>query len=386
MAARRRDEPVRLIVEGGATSHFDAIVVADLRGNLSLPDGARVWLVENSDEGRPGSTHIPGQLDDTGRLVWLLAGETPAGIRRTFTVEMGAEAPINSDIRIVEHPAILVVGHAGRPIAHYNYASVWKPYLWPLNGPAGNVVRGASAEHQHQAGLFFSYGGHFTPTNIWSDWDEPIYGPDGKMLHQEFERLVGGPVFAEMIERIGYMAADGTNILDERRSIRLYPLPDGTTVVDFARTCARPAELSDGPFSLAARVADPLRTVDNSRRGPPPDRTMLPTEPPGKMESAGGESTHGENLQSERWLDRSGALPGGWGGLAFLDFPGNPGYPGRIDAAGYGTLMLSYRFPEDLAVATWRYRVVAHAGDAGAARIEERWQDYASPLNVTVAE
>ncbi|HEY3111836.1 MAG TPA: DUF6807 family protein, partial [Chloroflexota bacterium] len=261
---------------------------------------------------------------------------------------------------------------------------VWKPYFCPLMGPTGNVVRGASAEHQHQAGLFFSYGGHFTPTNIWSDWDEPIYGPDGKMLHRGFELVAGGPVFAHVIERIGYMAADGSFILEERRDLRIFPLPGGVTVVDLIRTCSPPEEPSVGPFNLSCRVADPLRTVDMGRRGPAPERKMLPTDNPGKMESSSGEVSQGENLKSERWLDRSGELPGGWGGLAFFDHPDNPGYPGRLSAAGYGTMGLGYDYPAGSRSATWRYRVYTHAGDAAAARIEARWQDYAAPPSAAV--
>jgi hypothetical protein len=204
------------------------------------------------------------------------------------------------------------------------------------------------------------------------------------MLHRRFEWIQGGPVFAEIAERIGYMAAEGSILLEELRLIRLFPLADGTTIVDFIRRCPRPTEPSDGPFSLSVRVADPLRTVDNARRGPPPERKMLPIENPGQMENSSGEVTQDESLQSERWLDRSGLLPGGWGGLSFLDHPGNPGYPGKLNAAGYGTMMLSYRFPEDAPVATWRFRVVAHRGDATDARVEHRWQDYANPMVVSL--
>jgi hypothetical protein len=156
------------------------------------------------------------------------------------------------------------------------------------------------------------------------------------------------------------------------------------TVVDLVRTCSPPEEPSVGPFNLSCRVADPLRTVDMARRGPPPERKMQPTDDPGKMESSSGEVSQGESIKSERWLDRSGPLAGGWGGLAFFDHPGNPGYPGRLSAAGYGTMGLGYDYPVGSPRATWRYRVYTHAGDATSARIEERWQDYASPPAVAV--
>jgi hypothetical protein len=366
----------RLQVQAGAVDRHDSIVLVP----LGLPPGAAVLLYE---EGQPAEP-VPAQVDPAGNLVWVLHGTTPAGAARTFIVEAGADGPHQNLVSVQVYPAILVIKAGDRLVAHYNYTGVWKPYLCPLMGPTGNVVRGAAAEHQHQAGLFFSYGGHFTPTNIWSDWDEPIYGPDGKMLHRGFVTVTGGPVFACIVQRVAYMAADGSILLDERRELRVYPLPNGVTVVDFVRTCPRPQEPSTGPFGLSCRVADALRTVDMTRRGPPPERRMLPTDHPGKMESATGEVSQGERLESVRWLDRSGALPGGWGGLAFFDHPSNPGYPGRLSAAGYGTMGLAYDFPPDLEVATWRYRVYTHAGDAAQAQIETRWQDFAHPPQVIV--
>lgn len=111
---------------------------------------------------------------------------------------------------------------------------------------------------------------------------------------------------------------------------------------------------------------------------------MLPTDNPGKMESSSGEVSQGETLKSVRWLDRSGALLDGWGGLAFFDHPSNPGFPGRLSAAGYGTMGLSYDFPVGQTVATWRARVYTHAGNAETARIEARWQDYGAPPTVVV--
>jgi hypothetical protein len=373
--SRGADPPRRLNVAAGAVDRLDTIV----RAPLGLPPGTPVLLHEAGGDDRP----LPAQVDPAGDLVWVLAGPTAAGTSRSFVAEVGAEGPGRDRVVAELHPAIVAIALEGRTVAHYNYRSVWKPYFCPLMGPTGNVVRGASAEHQHQAGLFFSYGGHFTPTNIWSDWDEPIYGPDGKMLDRGFEVVAGGPLFAHLVQRIGYMAADGSFVLEERRDMRVYPLPGGVTVVDLVRSCSAPEEPSLGPFNLSCRVADPLRTVDMARRGPPPERKMQPTDNPGRMESSTGEVSQGENVTSQRWLDRSGELAGGWGGLAFFDHPSNPGYPGRLSAAGYGTMGLGYDYPAGAPRATWRYRVYTHAGGAADARIEARWQDYAAPPTVT---
>lgn len=365
-----------ITVDTDAQERLDTIIHAP----LGIRSDAAVLLREQNGSDTP----VPAQIDPSGNLVWVMSGSTPPHTIRRFTAEVIPREQPAGSILVIVHPSIVTITAGDRLIAHYNYTSVWKPYLCPLLGPTGNVVRGASAEHQHQAGLFFSYGGHFTPTNIWSDWDEPIYGPCGKMLHRGFEAVTGGPVFALLVQRVAYMAADGSHLLDELRELRVYPMPGGETVVDLVRTCPRPTEQNGGPFNLSCRVANALRTVDMARRGPPPEQRMLPTDNPGKMESSSGDVSQGENLKSVRWLDRSGALSGGWGGLAFFDHPSNPGFPGRLNAAGYGTMGLGYDFPDGQEVATWCARVYTHAGDAETARIEARWQDYATPPKVTV--
>jgi len=83
----------------------------------------------------------------------------------------------------------LLITEGARLVAGYIYRGTWRPYFYPLNGPFGNVVRGIDgSEHHNQYGLSLAYGGHGEggSTNIWSDYDEPPYGPCGKILHDGF--------------------------------------------------------------------------------------------------------------------------------------------------------------------------------------------------------
>ncbi len=363
-----------LAVEAGSLDRFDTIVQAP----VGLPAGTAVALRE-----RGAYAPTPAQVDSAGNLVWLLAGRTRAGATRRVAAEVVPGEP-EQRVAVELHPAVVTIAVEGKLIAQYNYRSVWKPYFWPLVGPTGNVLRGAAGEHQHQAGLYFSYGGHFTPTNIYSDWDEPIYGPDGKILHVDFDVLTGGPVFAELVERTYYMAAAGDHLLDEARRMRVYPLPGGVVAVDMDRTCGRPKEHSDGPFGISLRVAEIMRTIDMSRWSPPPDRHMLPTENPGKMEGADGQVSRQDPIRSERWMDVCGQLPGGWGGVALFEHPSNPGYPRGVSASGWGPGGSGCPFPAGAAEASWRYRVYAHAGDAQEGSVEAAWQGYANPPTVSV--
>ena len=58
--------------------------------------------------------------------------------------------------------------------------------------------RNDQEDHPHHTGLYLAYGGHGEggSANIWSDWDEPPYGPCGKTLHRQFTRLTQGPVYS----------------------------------------------------------------------------------------------------------------------------------------------------------------------------------------------
>ena len=97
--------------------------------------------------------------------------------------------PPKSRYHIEQKPAHLLISADAALFARYNFLGVWKPYFWPVNANHGTVVRGAGgSDHPHHTGLYLAYGGHGEggSANIWSDWDEPPYGPCGKMLHQRF--------------------------------------------------------------------------------------------------------------------------------------------------------------------------------------------------------
>jgi hypothetical protein len=284
------------------------------------------------------------------------------------------------EVVVVQYPAFLSIAAQGSEFARYQFQGVWKPYFWPLIGPYGNVVRGASGEHQHQTGLFFSYGGHGPtagPTNIWSDWDEPPYGPCGKMLHLGFDRIEGSDRSARIAERVLYVSGTGDPILEETRDIEIVPLPDGECWIEFRRTVPTPSEPNGGPFMLSARVADVLRARDNRERDEDGRWALIPGG--GEMSSATRVSRE-ERFQGERWVDFSGTYPGGQQGLALMDHPSNPGFPGNANASAYGVLGLSHRHPGldgGPQVVTYRYGAYVHGGHAQEGRVEDRYQAFA---------
>jgi hypothetical protein len=276
----------------------------------------------------------------------------------------------------------------GRLLARYAYLGNWKPYFWPIMVPAGNVVRGSSSEHQHQTGLFLAYGGHGGEgtTNVWSDWDEPPYGPCGKIVHRSFDLVEGGALYGRFVERVSYTRADGPTLFEEVRDVRLTPLPGGDLLFDVERRPEEPAEPGPKPFILGARVADTMRLVDLTKRD---ERGHArPLERPGALSGAAPPELQRPENATHRsagpWLDWSGPVGEGTAGLAFFDHPANPGDGGGITAGGYGCLTLRHDFPASAEPPAFRYRVVAHDGDAARAAIADRYRDYADPPRATV--
>ena len=275
-------------------------------------------------------------------------------------------------------PGFVSVRAGTREITRYHFLGTWKPYFWPLMGPCGNVIRGASGEHQHQAGLFLAYGGHggeSGPTNIWSDWDEPPYGICGKMLHMGFECVEGGEDGARIAERVLYVNGEGGAILEEVREMRIWALPGGACLIDWWRTVPAPNEPNGGPFMLSGRVCDAIRARDNRSRDEDGKWTLI--EGGGEMANAQGDMSQDERFQGETWVDFSGKCEGGVQGIALFDHPGNPGFPGKAHASAYGPIGLSHPYPgSDGGLVTFRYGVYVHGGDAQAGKVGACYEAY----------
>ena len=164
-------------------------------------------------------------------------------------------------LSVTEYPSFVSIDAGGTRIARYNHVGAWKPYVWPLMGPCGNVLRGAGGDHPHQCGLFLAYGGHDDgPTNIFSDWDEPPYGPCGKMLHQGFDLLAGGDGRARIVQRLLYVDGEGAPILTETRDLRFFALAGGECLIDWRTTAPPPSEPGERAVrDLGAGVRRPAR-------------------------------------------------------------------------------------------------------------------------------
>ena len=120
------------------------------------------------------------------------------------------------------------------------------------------MVRGAGGgDHPHHTGLYLAYGGHGEggSANIWSDWDEPPYGPCGKMLHQRFVRITEGNVYAEFVEDLIHVKGDGEIIMTETRTARDMVCGCNTRrFLEIIHETTPPLDIGDRQFLFVARL------------------------------------------------------------------------------------------------------------------------------------
>jgi hypothetical protein len=275
-------------------------------------------------------------------------------------------------------------------------------------GPAGgSVVRGqGSADHPHHTGLALNYGGHAEggSVNIWSDWDEPPYGPGGRMLHRGFRRAVAGPVYGEVIEDLTYVDAWGDPFASEERTIRWWWSSPSCRFLDFEFCVLGVRDRGTSPFITMMRAPDcfdvpHVGRVTNAAGAPVPDRVYTPESyftaswvdmsgpagmpppdpPPGPPEVL-------VDLQESSKLYRQ-AGSGPWNGIALFDHPDNHGYPGIVGKYATAQQVTQAHYPPDRSGPfTIRQRVLIHDGDAASAGVAGYAADYVSAPTVGFEE
>jgi hypothetical protein len=246
----------------------------------------------------------------------------------------------------------------------------------PVNGTFGTVVRGAGGgDHPHHTGLYLAYGGHGEggSANIWSDWDEPPYGPCGKMLHQRFVNLSGGQVYAAFVEELTYVKGNGDIILEEKRTARAWYADDGARFLDLSFETSPILDIGKRQFLFVARIAPSMN---------------IPNE--GHVENSEGDIGRREvHHKRARWCDFSGKVGDGINGISIFDHPGNQEYPGLWgEIAVPSQITLLHHPPDELAGDRFclNFRVYIHDGETGDADIENRYQSYVSPVNVEICD
>ena len=315
-------------------------------------------------------------------------------------------AGAGSGVRIADCGTHLEVAVDGARWCDYHYAAhPVRSYLHPVIGPYGipmtrawplqDGVPGEEHDHVHHRSFWVAHG-LVNGVDFWTEAEG-----HGFQAHGGFEAVHSGPTFGRIVQRVSWRKDDpatGTPLLEERRTLTFWNTPASARLLD---------------LTVAFHAAHGAVTFGDTKEG-----GLCSVRVPeaikgtrcGVISNAYGGIHEAENWgQRAPWVDYSGDLsdPSDAGGtrrtvgVAIFDHPRNPHYPTHWHVRGYGLFAANpfgladyrsgYRQCGDWTLAageraTFRYRVLWHAGDAAEARVGERFLDWAAPPVVTVRD
>ena len=341
---------------------------------------SKLAVSQVTSSGQPLLNEIPSQFEpNTRELSWQMA-DLSAGQSSWYRIQAKPQPPVDPlpipRFAIHDRTSHLLITADDQVFTRYNFLGVWKPYFWPLNGNHGSVVRGAGGEdHPHHTGLYLAYGGHGEggSANIWSDWDEPPYGPCGKTLHRQFTRLTQGLVYAEFVEDLIHIKGNGDLIMNETRTVRAWYTDLEKRFLEIIHRTSYPVDIGDRQFLLVARMSPSMKLADQ-----------------GHVENSEGHIGRSKvHHQRARWCDLAGEVGDGINGLALFDHPSNPEHPGFWgEIAVPQQMSILHHPPYELENETFQLRFGAyvHQGTTQEADVKDYYQRYINPVEVEIVD
>jgi hypothetical protein len=337
------------------------------------------WLVDENT-----SRRTPAQIIE-GHLVAVIDGLSRGSSRR-YRLESG-EASDNG-LGLTQSPERFDLAIDGARFTSYWFESGGvRPYFYPLNGPTGvgmtrnypmREVAGESTDHPHHRSLYVAFG----DVNGVDVWAEPPHPNTGRIVHQSWNRVEGGPVVASLRESLRWVDGQGQPLLDEQRQIHAYATR-AIRVLDL--------DLTLTPSSVAVLFGD------TKEGGPLAVRVATPLEGArgGTIENANGGRREAETWgKRSPWVDYSGRIGEETVGIALMDHPTGFRHPTWWHVRDYGLFAANpfglsaftndpnqrgdYRLEPGHSIA-FHYRVVLHQGNASSGQIDAHYGDYANP-------
>ncbi len=305
-----------------------------------------------------------------------------------------------SAVRVAELSDRVRVEIDGRFFTEYRFQEWNYPYLYPVHGPNGESVtrhypmtpgvKGEQQDHPHHRSIFFTHS-HVNGWNFWAPQAEDRKGRRSEIKLERIEKAESGDKHGELIVWNQWLG-DGELVLRERRRFRFRSAGDGQVLMDFdvelhaAEKDVTLADNKDG--GLGIRVAGPIkvRPIAKHAEGSPGFGTIV---------NSHGDKNDAAWGKAAEWVDYSGPdASGKTVGIAIFDHPSNFRAPTRWHARYYG-LLTANRFAtgsfgrvsgakkgegdhtikagESL---TLRHRFYFHHGDAKAANVADRFEEY----------
>lgn len=295
----------------------------------------------------------------------------------------------------------LVVKYNGQLFTEYVTLSQNKPILWPIIGPTGkemtrrypmDKVDGEQHDHPHHRSFYFGHQ-NIGGLEFWHDastFEGPKVTPEqlkaklknlGVTKHREFKEVSASADRATIVAVNDYVAFEGgKKIMEDTRRLTFRADADTRTVdvsLEFHNSTSEPvvfADMKDAGFSLRL----PTSMALTSKQG-------------GKIINSEGVTDKDTWAKRAKWVDYHGPVGGEHLGVAFMDHPTSFRHPtpwhvrdyGLFTANAFGSKSLDKNLPDAAHTLKpgekllLRYRIIFHKGDEKAAKIAERYAQFA---------
>ena len=285
----------------------------------------------------------------------------------------------------------------GELFTEYLYGpEVNNPVLYPVIGPSGvgmtrnwplvEGVAGEANDHPHHRSLWYAHGA-VNGVDFWTDRQ------GAKILPRELLAAESHGNTVVIRSSNDWMTSAGQTLLSDERTL-VFSVEGGARQIDYTVEL----KASHGEVTLGDTKEGSMAIRTNSRLRLKADPNHGVTEVSGH--AVNSEGVEGRELWGKHaaWVDYWGELPAADGegrvtaGVAIFDHPSNPRHPTTWHARDYGLVAANPfglsdfeeapRGTGDLKLAEgesvrFSYRFVFHDGDAEAARVAERFAEYA---------
>ncbi len=364
-----------------AGDHISRDMPVALPYDAPAPEG-RVSVVE-AKTGKSFPATVRG-----GRFVFVPEGAMP-NTTHVYKVQVHTDTrPPKVLIKKKSGASELDVFIEDKPFTVYHYSNDnKKPFLWPVYGEGEvTVTRNwpmgpteGHDDHEHHKSIWTAYG-NLNGTDWWGEGEG-----SGRQRSDEVT-WASGEAYGWIHAKNTWLDKEGQPVVDEEREYRFYTGPPEARIFDATITfTASYGDVLFGDTKEGGIMALRIRPEIEGNRN-------------GAITNAAGQK--GEKAcwgKPSPWCDYAGMIEGvGVRGIAIFDHPSNLRHPTRWHVRDYGLngancFGLSrfthgkengdYTLKEGEKL-TFRYRVLVHSEDAGAARVADRYADYATPPKV----
>ena len=280
----------------------------------------------------------------------------------------------------------------GKIFTELHYKKFAKPVWAPIIGPTGATLTrqwpmmeaapGEEKDHPHHKGLTFTHGA-VNGVDFWAEGEKM-----GKIVVRGRPEIQSGNPGGVTIKTTeDWKAPDGKTVCTSITSVNCdVDSRAGEVGVD---------RFLDYTITLKASEGDV--TLGDTKEGTMALRSHPALNLKGKVATGHAVNSEGQKDadiwgKHARWVDYSGTVDGKLTGIACFDFPGNLRHPTTWHARDYGLIAANpfglHDFEKkekgagDYVIKkgeslTLRYRWLFHTGDTAAAKIEERWKQWA---------